>query len=61
MRRDCPYCFESSGYEARHIPATWYEPAWEDTDYTRPCQHCDGTGLFEPASKSEPTEDEIQF
>lgn len=46
----CPYCFESSGYEARYIPATWYEPAWEDTDYGRPCKHCNGTGVYQPPS-----------
>jgi len=59
----CPYCFESSGYEARDIPATYYEPAWQDTDYTRPCEHCHGTGVYErPApAVARPVETEIPF
>lgn len=51
----CPYCFESSGYEARDIPATYYEPAWQDTDYSRPCEHCNGTGVYRrPAPRVAP-------
>lgn len=51
----CPYCFESSGFEARDVPATYYEPAWQDTDYTRPCEHCNGTGVYRrPAPRSAP-------
>lgn len=60
----CPYCFESSGYEARYIPATWYEPAWEDTDYSRPCEHCNGTGVFKRTPRSTPAQvdtEEILF
>lgn len=60
----CPYCFESSGFEARYIPATWYEPAWEDTDYSRPCEHCNGTGVFErraPAATAQTAEEEMPF
>ena len=57
----CPHCFESSGYEARYIPATWTDPAWEDTDYSRPCWHCSGTGSVpvdrEPAVTVEETDD----
>lgn len=45
----CPACFESSGYMSRTISATWYEPAWEDTDYSRRCEHCNGTGTVEAA------------
>ena len=43
----CPNCFESSGYVSRTISATWYEPAWEDTDYSRPCPVCNGTGTVD--------------
>jgi hypothetical protein len=50
--KPCPHCFESSGYEARIHPATWYEPAWEDTDYSRPCKFCDGTGSIKSERKS---------
>lgn len=52
----CQHCFESSGYEARYIPATWYEPAWEDTDYSRPCTNCNGTGSVE---MQDATDDEL--
>jgi hypothetical protein len=43
----CPHCFESSGYAARVHQATWYEPAWEDSDPTRPCPYCNGTGTVD--------------
>lgn len=43
----CPFCFESSGHPARYIPATWWEPAWEDVDYSRNCPECEGTGMVE--------------
>jgi hypothetical protein len=56
----CPYCFESSGYEARYIPATWYEPAWEDTDYSRPCEHCNGTGVFVAKERFTPAQSEAE-
>jgi hypothetical protein len=41
----CPYCFESSGYEARVHPATWADPSWAEPDPTRPCSECNGTGM----------------
>jgi len=43
----CPHCFESSGYAARYHSHTWYEPAWEDADPTRPCPYCDATGFVD--------------
>lgn len=60
----CPHCFESSGYMSRTISATWYEPAWEDTDYSRPCSYCHGTGEYRPVArqpKTEPSPDDIAF
>ncbi len=49
-----------SGYEARYIPATWYEPAWEDTDYSRPCEHCNGTGVFVAKERFTPAQSEAE-
>lgn len=43
----CPHCFESSGYMARIHSATWFEPAWADSDPTRPCPECNGTGTVD--------------
>ena len=43
----CPHCCESSGYEARVIPATWWDPSFAEADHHRPCPHCGGTGLVE--------------
>jgi hypothetical protein len=43
----CPHCFESSGYMGRVHAATWWEPAWEDADPTRPCPHCNATGVVD--------------
>lgn len=43
----CPYCFESSGFGARIIPATWDEPSWAEPDPMNPCPHCDHTGMVE--------------
>lgn len=43
----CPNCFESSGYMAQTIRATWTDPAYEDCDYSRRCSECEGTGMVE--------------
>lgn len=40
----CPYCFESSGYMARTVPDTWWEPGWAEPDPLRRCEECGGTG-----------------
>src|SRR5690606_23344239 len=52
----CPYCFESSGYEARVHPATWSDPSWAEPDPTRPCSECHGTGMV-PAHVAGPDDD----
>lgn len=60
----CPHCFEGTGYEARYIPATWDEPAWEEADGSRPCEYCHGTGVFtrrEAATSTASPDEEIQF
>lgn len=43
----CPACFEDSGYHARIVPATWWEPAYAEPDPMRRCEECDGTGRVE--------------
>lgn len=43
----CPCCFESSGYMGKSVPATWTDPGYWDTDYSRRCEECDGTGMVE--------------
>lgn len=43
----CPHCFESSGYAARLVPATWYDPAYAEADPLHPCPYCNGTGDVE--------------
>lgn len=41
----CPCCFESSGYMSKLVPASWTDPGYEDTDYTRRCDECNGRGM----------------
>lgn len=43
----CPACFESSGYAARTVSATWYEPSYDEPDPTRRCEECSGTGTVD--------------
>lgn len=43
----CPNCFESSGYMGHLVSATWTDPAYEDADYSRRCQICNGTGTVD--------------
>lgn len=43
----CPACFESSGFMPRWHPHTWEEPGWEDSDPSRPCKYCMGTGTID--------------
>lgn len=43
----CPHCFESSGYAARIIPDSWWEPGWAEPDPLSPCPYCEGTGYVE--------------
>jgi hypothetical protein len=43
----CPRCFESSGYMSKIVSASWTDPSYEDTDYTRRCEECNGKGFVE--------------
>lgn len=43
----CPHCFESSGYAARIVSATYWEPSWVEPDPLRQCPYCGGTGEVE--------------
>lgn len=40
----CPCCFESSGYMARVVSATWTDPAYAEPDPMSPCTECRGKG-----------------
>jgi hypothetical protein len=52
----CPYCFESSGYMARCIPDSWWEPGWAEPDPMNRCEECGGTGYVE---MEDATDDEL--
>lgn len=57
----CPHCFESSGYMARTVSATWYEPAYDESDPTRRCPTCEGTGTVEAPLATLDDLDELAF
>jgi hypothetical protein len=41
----CPHCFESSGFAARIIPDSYWEPGYAEPDPLSPCPYCEGTGV----------------
>lgn len=43
----CPHCFESSGFAARSVPHTYWEPGYDEVDPTMPCPYCHGSGSVE--------------
>jgi hypothetical protein len=56
----CPHCFESSGYAARIIPHTWYEPSYAEPDPFAPCPYCNATGEV-PAHETTPEDWDEDF
>ena len=43
----CPHCFESSGYAARIVSATWTDPSYAESDPCSPCPYCETTGTVD--------------
>ena len=56
----CPCCFESSGFNARIIPHTYWEPGWAEPDPTSPCGYCNGTGEV-PSDETRPDDRDEDF